>query len=350
MFRTLWIALALLAIAWAPVGCDQDNPKKDTNQPAEDTTAPPDDTVIPPDDTVGPPPDDTLGPPPDDSVVPPPEDTVAPPKDTVEPPEDTIGPPPEDIVEPPDDIIDPLDDVVEPHEDTIEPPEDSITPPDCVVEGEMGSNMMTPMECCEGLDAISVSLWDPATPDCGLMSDVFLCAKCGNDHCEDEWENPCNCEADCPFPGPGGDQALCAETGGAWTSCGSGCGPWSCGEPFPEICPAVCIPQCACPAGDGWDSEAGCVACTCGEWFETWAALLAQVQACQSADDCVDVPGTSCGCTMNYVVNESADLWMFWQLGEAMGDAGCSPFVSTCACPWADGFKCENGTCGWNFQ
>jgi len=206
------------------------------------------------------------------------------------------------------------------------------------------------VECCEGLDAISLAYWDPEMPGtCATASDVFLCAKCPNDHCEDDWENPCNCPADCPFPDPGGDEALCAETGGIWTDCGSGCGPWACGEPIPEICPAVCISQCKCPDGDGWDPEKGCVTCSCGEWFDTWAALLAQVQACQSADECVDLPGTSCGCTMNHVVNANASLWLFWQVGELMGNAGCSPFVSTCSCPPADGFECENGVCGWNY-
>ena len=339
MSRTLCIALILMAVVWAPLGCDLDNPEKDTAAPGidtagpgEDTDAPPEDTIEPPEDTVEPPGDimyEDFGPegPPTDTVIPP-EDTVIPPEDTVIPPEDTVIPP----------------------EDTIVPPEDTVVPPECVKEGEMGSSMMTPMECCEGLDMISVTNWDPAFPEmCGMMSDVFLCAKCGNDHCEDEWENPCNCVEDCPFPGPTDAQALCAETGGSWTDCGSGCGPWACGEPYPEICPAVCIPQCACPAGDGWDPVKGCVTCSCGEWSETWAALLAQVQACQSPDDCVDVPGTSCGCSMNYVVNESADLWMFWLLADHMGEAGCSPFMSTCSCPAVDGFKCENNTCSWNY-
>ncbi|MFH1532513.1 MAG: hypothetical protein ABIK09_17450 [Pseudomonadota bacterium] len=300
MIRTMCFALAMLALTWAPLGCDQDNPKADTATPVEDTIAPPEDTVL------------------------------IPPEDTFLPPEDTVTPPPEDTIEP--------------------PPEDTVEPPDCVKEGKMGSNMMTPMECCEGLDAISVTSWDPAFPEmCGMMSDVFLCAKCGNDHCETDWENPCNCVADCPFPEPGGDQALCAGTGGIWTGCGSGCGPWSCGESYPEICPAVCIPQCACPPVAGWDAEKGCVTCTCGEWSETWGAVLQQVQACQAAEDCVDVPATSCGCTMNYVVNKSVDLWMFWQVSEAMNAAGCGPFMSTCSCPAADGFKCENGICGWNY-
>jgi hypothetical protein len=344
MSRILGIALTLALLAGPPLGCDLDNPSEDAAGTGVDSASPPDDTLEPPpEDTLEPPPEDTLEPPPEDTLEPPPEDTIVP------PPEDTIGPP-MDTFEPPEDVVEPPEDAVEPPADTVAPPEDIVTPPECVKEGAMGSSMMTPMECCEGLDMIAVASWDPAFPGmCGMATDVFLCAKCGNDHCEDEWENPCNCPEDCPFPGPTDAQALCAETGGSWTDCGSGCGPWACGEAYPEICPAVCIPQCACPAGDGWDPEKGCVTCSCGEWSETWGALLAQVQACQSPDDCIDVPGTSCGCTMNYVVNQSADLWMFWLLAENMGAAGCTPFVSTCSCPAVDGFKCENNTCGWNY-
>ena len=229
---------------------------------------------------------------PEDTVVPP-EDSIVPPEDSVVPPEDTIVPP-EDTVIPPEDTVIPPEDTVIPSEDTIVPPEDSVDPPPDVIQ---------PPDCIE----------------------------------------------DCKPPDPDGDQALCAETGGTWTNCGSGCGPWACGTPFPEICPAVCISQCNCPDGDGWDPQKGCVTCTCDEWFVTWAALLAQVQSCQSPDDCIDVPGTSCGCTMNYVVNKSASLWLFWQIGELMGAAGCGPFGSTCSCPPVDGFKCENGVCGWNY-
>lgn len=218
----------------------------------------------------------------------------------------------------------------------------------CVKEGEMGSSMIEPMYCCEGLDAISVANWDPVTGMCGMMSDVFLCSKCGNGICESDWENPCNCNSDCET-GPTDAQALCAETGGQWNSCGSGCGPWSCGKPVQTICPGVCISQCECGAGQGWDPVEGCVTCTCAQWFETWQSLLAQVTQCSSADDCIDVPGTSCGCTRNLVVNKDENLWLFWEMAGWMADNGCGPFVSTCDCPAADGFACVDGQCAWNY-
>ena len=218
---------------------------------------------------------------------------------------------------------------------------------ECVEEGEMGSGMIPGSPtCCEGLQSIGVAFWDP--PDmCGMAMDVFLCSKCGNSTCEDEWENPCNCESDCPFQAE--PITLCDETGGQWTNCGSGCGPWNCGDPYPEICPAVCISQCACPAGSGWDPAKGCVKCECADWFSTWEAVLKNVQYCTDASQCEAVPGTSCGCTMNKVVNKGAYMGSFWAVAEGMEGAGCSPFMSTCSCPAADGFKCEDNLCSWNY-
>ena len=229
-------------------------------------------------------------------------------------------------------------------------PADCDAEEECVGEGEMGSGMLPDSPgCCEGLGAISVEEWDPVTGMCMIMMDVFLCSYCGNGVCESGWENPCNCAVDC-LNEPMEPTVLCAETGGSWTNCGSGCGPWSCGSPISWICPAVCIPQCACPAdAPGWDPVAGCVKCSCDEWYGTYQWALDEVTQCSAASDCVDLPGTSCGCTHNLVVNADADLTYFWMVAEMLGEAGCSPFVSTCDCPPADGFACEAGQCTWNY-
>jgi hypothetical protein len=149
--------------------------------------------------------------------------------------------------------------------------------------------------------------------------------------------------------GPTPAQELCDETGGTWTECGEGCGPWACGTPIPHVCDAVCVAMCGCPADrPGWSPSEGCVPCDCGEWSTTWAAELALVQACTDAEQCVDVPGTSCGCTRNLVVNQGADLSTFWNINEWMNQAGCG-LASTCDCPAADGFACEDGVCAWNY-
>ena len=56
--------------------------------------------------------------------------------------------------------------------------------------------------------------------------------------------------------------ALCSDTGGSWTDCGSGCGPATCENPdagSEGICPAVCTTMCQCPAGAPlWDDVIGC--------------------------------------------------------------------------------------------
>ena len=222
-------------------------------------------------------------------------------------------------------------------------------PPECIAEGEMGGTMLPDSPtCCPGLQAISVSEYVPETGFCSQMMDVFLCSQCGNGICEDEWENQCNCPADCEKAG--GPEGLCADTGGNWVGCGSGCGPWSCGTPMPEICPAVCISQCSCPKDKpGWDPIDGCVACNCQEWMVTYAALVKSMKQCSSADECKSIPGTSCGCTNNLVVGKYANETLLFDMADKMSAVGCGPFISTCDCPAADGFVCENNQCNWNY-
>jgi hypothetical protein len=104
--------------------------------------------------------------------------------------------------------------------------------------------------------------------------------------------------------------ALCAETGGAWTECGSGCGPVTCANPpgdpsEPVMCPAVCTSMCACPdAALYWDDAKGChdgASCTqsCGEG-ESWDADL---DAC-----CPDaIYEADCGCEEGMIFQETTD-------------------------------------------
>lgn len=218
----------------------------------------------------------------------------------------------------------------------------------CAGKGETVSGIPDDEPCCDSLDAIAAEEIDPETGQCEALIGGMICAACGDGQCESGWENPCNCPEDCKED-PTDPMALCAATGGTWNGCGSGCGPWSCGEPFQMDCPAVCVSQCECGDGMGWDPQQGCVSCTCNEWWETWKALLTQVAQCNSVANCIDVPGTSCGCTHNLVVNKDVDLWLFWKVAGWMGDDGCSPFVSDCDCPPAEGFACMDGLCTWNY-
>ena len=56
--------------------------------------------------------------------------------------------------------------------------------------------------------------------------------------------------------------SVCADTGGTWTDCGSGCGPATCDNPDAGaggICPSVCTTMCQCPASAPlWDDALGC--------------------------------------------------------------------------------------------
>lgn len=87
---------------------------------------------------------------------------------------------------------------------------------------------------------------------------------------------------------------------------------------------------------------------TCEEWRALYDAQAANVTACASPDECAALPGTSCGCTRNLVVNKDADLTTFWQIYKDMGQAGCG-IITTCDCPPADGYLCQDGQCAWNY-
>ena len=86
----------------------------------------------------------------------------------------------------------------------------------------------------------------------------------------------------------------------------------------------------------------------CGDWFAAYTELTTDLRACTSAEQCQAVPGTSCGCTRNLVVNRRAALDLLFDFLEGMNAAGCG-LVSTCDCPPADGFVCQNGLCAWNY-
>lgn len=91
-----------------------------------------------------------------------------------------------------------------------------------------------------------------------------------------------------------------------------------------------------------------CTRMTCADWAREYEAMVANLGRCDAASECVDIPGTSCGCTRNLVLNASADLTAFWALVERMSADGCG-LASTCDCPPANGFACRDGHCVWNY-
>ncbi|MCU0662237.1 MAG: hypothetical protein MUC50_07915 [Myxococcota bacterium] len=92
-----------------------------------------------------------------------------------------------------------------------------------------------------------------------------------------------------------------------------------------------------------------CTLMECDDWSAEYSRFVDANNQCVSASDCQAISGTSCGCTRNLVLSKNADMDAFWSLADAMSADGCSRFTSTCDCPRADGFKCDNGHCRWNY-
>jgi len=79
-------------------------------------------------------------------------------------------------------------------------------------------------------------------------------------------------------------------------------------------------------------------------------ATLAELQFCEKDSDCgVVVQHTSCGCTRNQVARNGADAEEFREVFYAAANLECVPAVTTCDCPEADGFRCAENRCGWNY-
>ena len=78
---------------------------------------------------------------------------------------------------------------------------------------------------------------------------------------------------------------------------------------------------------------------------------LADLQSCEENSDCgLVLTGTSCGCTRDLVAREDGDRTAFDDLLEEASDLECGyGFDSVCDCPEAAGFRCDEGTCAWNY-
>ncbi len=90
----------------------------------------------------------------------------------------------------------------------------------------------------------------------------------------------------------------------------------------------------------------------CQTFKDVFTAEVKEIRSCTMDDECgVEMKGTSCGCTKNWVARKDADFTEFDALVDLAGELGCDlPFFSTCDCPPAEGFKChESGICTWNY-
>lgn len=91
-----------------------------------------------------------------------------------------------------------------------------------------------------------------------------------------------------------------------------------------------------------------CTLMACSDWMGEYDRMVEYLGRCDAADECVGISGTSCGCTRNLVLNKDSELGGFWSLVEQMNQAGCG-IATTCDCPPADGYLCEDGHCAWNY-
>jgi len=79
------------------------------------------------------------------------------------------------------------------------------------------------------------------------------------------------------------------------------------------------------------------------------AAELAKVQSCSDDGECgsSESKGT-CGCTRAVAVRTGADTTVYLDLLDQRTACGI-PSGGVCDCPNADGFRCINSTCEWNY-
>ena len=90
---------------------------------------------------------------------------------------------------------------------------------------------------------------------------------------------------------------------------------------------------------------------TCDDIVEAFNAETTEIRSCEDDGECGQVlTGTSCGCTRNWVARTDADISEWEAIRDQAFEMGC-PIggISTCDCPPADGFACEQGICTWNY-
>jgi hypothetical protein len=89
---------------------------------------------------------------------------------------------------------------------------------------------------------------------------------------------------------------------------------------------------------------------TCDQVTTELADELARIQTCAGAWDCgQELKGSSCGCTRNLVARADASLDEWQRLMAEGSDLGCDLGASSCDCPAAVGYACEQSTCTWNY-
>jgi hypothetical protein len=94
------------------------------------------------------------------------------------------------------------------------------------------------------------------------------------------------------------------------------------------------------------DTEPG----TCAEIEAAFEAETDAIRSCTDASECgQELPGTSCGCTQNWVARTDADTTEFYALIEEAAGTCDLGLASDCSCPEAYGFDCVDNTCTWDY-
>ncbi len=89
---------------------------------------------------------------------------------------------------------------------------------------------------------------------------------------------------------------------------------------------------------------------SCDQVTTELTAELSVIQQCNGAWECgQELVGSSCGCTRNLVARADAGLEGWESLMAEAVTLGCDLGGSTCDCPAAVGFACEQSRCTWNY-
>ncbi|MBM4370392.1 MAG: hypothetical protein FJ098_01975 [Deltaproteobacteria bacterium] len=173
-----------------------------------------------------------------------------------------------------------------------------VVSPDCFKEGTKFGLDGDGVGCCPELWSID-ACQHTGGMGCGCEGNTAICSACGNGACEGEWENPCNCEQDCPWPG-----VTCQDEGGICTEVCYGARSNLPGCLDFEVC---CINPVEC-LGEGLSMEnlPGSPPCC-----EPLTALA--VSTWDPSDKCV--------------LDET------WYVCSLCGDGSCQEWESSCSCP-----------------
>ncbi len=89
---------------------------------------------------------------------------------------------------------------------------------------------------------------------------------------------------------------------------------------------------------------------TCEQVIASFQAEAESAMTCSRDDECGQVlPGTSCGCTQNWIARLDADTTVFYALLEQAATLECELYMtSNCDCPAVYGYVCAESTCGWD--